>query len=532
MSRDGSHDDEAPTELPSGPSAVAGAGTATFHPKFDDATDSVFDPTTRRVDRRALTALVEKARAEGRIAEEPSTSELAPEFLAQLREVRRQGVDASGKPFGDYVLFGVIGRGGMAEVRLAARARAGSEVRLAVVKVMLPQIADHPQLRQLFEEEGQACARLNHPGIVQLYDRGEVEGVPYLAFELIDGISLRELARLIDPARLPLRSVLELGAQAAEALAYAHTATREDGSPLELVHRDVTPHNVLLSREGIVKLVDFGIARFAGRDTETQHGQLRGKLGYMAPEQCRSGTRVDSRADIFALGLILAEMIGGRRVLPPQLMLITESEPAMRACLDEAKYDVPNAVAELLVQMTAVLPEERMQTAAQVASRLRDLAEVVPGDPLATVMGRDVFSRLMPLDFAAITAEPTNPSLPAAGASKVQLTTTDDIVDEEDVEDAEEAEPAYSSTVRRLRAVQRTLSAASQPPTEDGPVGPTRRVELAPSTASNDVAPTRAVGRLEELVPEPAPPSRWPWVVVAIATAATVAYVVAMSWGH
>ncbi len=518
MSR--SHDDEAPTELPSGPARPT---TKTFDPRFDDSTDSVFDPTTRRVSKRALSAMVEAAREEGRLPSEPSTSELAPAFLAQLREIRRQGVDASGKPFGDYVLFGVIGRGGMAEVRLAARSRPNEEVRLAVVKVMLPEIADHPQLRQLFVEEGLACERLHHPGIVELYDRGEFEGVPYLAFELIDGISLRELGRLIEPARLPLHAVLELGAQAAEALAYAHGATREDGSPLELVHRDVTPHNVLVSRDGVVKIVDFGIARFAGRDTQTQHGQLRGKLGYMAPEQCRSGTKVDSRADIFALGLILAELIGGRRVLPAQLMVITESTPAVRACLDEATYDVPNAVLELIVQMTAVLPEERMQTAAQVASRLRDLLKVIPGDDLATVLGRDVFSRLMPLDFAAITAEPTNPSFPESPVvSKIQLT---EDVDEDDIE---EAEPAYSSTVRRVRAAHRTLtSPPSQPATDDALVGPTRRV--APAASYGDAAPTRAVKRTESYAPMPTPAAaRWPWVVVALAAIATVAYVVSM----
>ncbi|MCA9554734.1 MAG: serine/threonine protein kinase, partial [Myxococcales bacterium] len=332
---------EHPTEYPG--SDRPRAGTATHAPVaqagFTDPTESAF-ATTRKVSVEALRALVQ-ARHGSAQDSKASLPPVSPEFLERLQRIRRQGMDAAGFAFGRYTVFGTIGMGGMAEIRLAAEALEGG-VRLAVIKSLLPEHANSEAHRALMVEEGRICACLHHPNVVSLYDAGEVDGIPYLAFELVDGLSLRDLLRLLEPARLPMSCILDLGAQAAAALAHAHAAVAADGRPLNVVHRDVTPHNVLLTRHGEVKLVDFGIARFSGRGLETQHGQLRGKLGYMAPEQCRPGP-IDGRADVFALGLTLAELVSGRRVLPPTLMILKESESLIRAACADAVEPVPEA---------------------------------------------------------------------------------------------------------------------------------------------------------------------------------------------
>ncbi|MGN6107834.1 MAG: serine/threonine-protein kinase, partial [Kofleriaceae bacterium] len=220
---------------------------------------------------------------------------------------------------GDYTLIARLGRGGMAEVFLAVRGGLVGFTKLIVIKRLRADLADQPdapRYRRLLLDEARLAARLRHPHIVQTFEVGEQAGAPFMAMEYLDGQSLsRVLARALRagieiPAWLSLRVVGDM----LSALDYAHELADFDGTPLAIVHRDVSPQNVFWTYDGEIKLVDFGVAKFALGQDETEAGVLKGKIGYMAPEQAQGGP-IDRRADVFAAGIVLWELIAGRRLL-------------------------------------------------------------------------------------------------------------------------------------------------------------------------------------------------------------------------
>jgi hypothetical protein len=205
--------------------------------------------------------------------------------------------------------------GGMAEIFLARVPGVGIEgfEKLVVLKKILPQHALDPELLRMFLDEARLSATLTHPHVTQVYDVGTDGEAPFFAMEYVHGANLRELmraqARKAD-VPLPLGPALAIVAAAADGLHHAHERLGPGGEPLEIVHRDVSPSNVLVSYDGGVKVSDFGIAKWAYQRTQTQEGTLKGKFAYMSPEQCR-GRPVDRRSDIFALGTILYELTTG-----------------------------------------------------------------------------------------------------------------------------------------------------------------------------------------------------------------------------
>jgi serine/threonine protein kinase len=220
--------------------------------------------------------------------------------------------------FGRYELIERIGQGGMAEVWKAALSGPRGFARTLALKRILPARAGDADLTALFLREAQVMARLNHRGIVQVFELGEVEGRPFLVMEYLEGITLFELIRGLPAERdLELGLVVFIVRELCHALAYLHRVRGEDGEPLGIVHRDVTPQNVMLTVNGGVKLLDFGIARpfedFAAELTRV--GTARGKVGYMAREQLDRAD-VDHRADLYALGVVLYELITARRLFP------------------------------------------------------------------------------------------------------------------------------------------------------------------------------------------------------------------------
>lgn len=366
---------------------------------FQEPTERYADPTTRRVSKQALRELIA---ANNPAVPPPPAPPKADDPLSRLQRARQVGANATGQEFGDYTLHGIIGRGGMAEVWLATQRRPEG-VRVVVVKVQLPELARDPAAKALFVEEGRISAQLRHPNIVSLVDRGEVGGRPYLAFELIDGLSLRELGRLLSPRRLPVRAALEVGAEVAAALAYAHELRGEDGRPLEVVHRDVTPHNVLIDRRCRVKLVDFGIARFHGRDHQTRAGAIRGKLGYLAPEQLAGGL-LDARTDLYLLGLLVLELLLGRQVLSSSLVLLDDVERRVAEALVEVEARAGREVRALLETMTYLDPARRLARAAEAELRFRHLAEGAKDENLATFVSREIFLELPPWEEGGTSA--------------------------------------------------------------------------------------------------------------------------------
>jgi serine/threonine-protein kinase len=223
------------------------------------------------------------------------------------------------RKFGRYALFDFIGKGGMAEIFLA---RAHTELgasRLCVVKQILPEFALQPQFAEMLIHEAKLAARLNHAHIVQVFDLGREGEQLYIAMEYVEGFDLNALLRGCSQKKipLPLEYALRIVADTLQGLDYAHRRMSDDGKPLGIVHRDVSPSNILVSLEGEVKVCDFGIARANDAVLNESGAQMdeaiKGKAGYMSPEQAR-GDAIDARADVFAVGIVLWELLAGRRM--------------------------------------------------------------------------------------------------------------------------------------------------------------------------------------------------------------------------
>ncbi|MEM9489283.1 MAG: protein kinase, partial [Myxococcota bacterium] len=218
---------------------------------------------------------------------------------------------------GKYTLLRRLGAGGMAEVYLARTAVAEGLTKELVIKKIRPAFARHRAFVSMFITEAKIALGLNHPNIVQVFDFGTAGDTFFLAMEFVDGVDLLTLLREATQRRqrIPLGLCAYICHEMAKGLDYAHRKVDERGQPLDIVHRDISPHNVLLSWDGTVKLVDFGIARVRGADEDSSGSGLKGKYSYMSPEQAR-GDAVDQRSDVYSLGVVLFELCCGRPLFP------------------------------------------------------------------------------------------------------------------------------------------------------------------------------------------------------------------------
>jgi eukaryotic-like serine/threonine-protein kinase len=217
--------------------------------------------------------------------------------------------------FGKYELLAHIATGGMADIFLARlRGDAGFE-KLVVVKRLLDKLASDPEYVEMFLDEARINARLSHTNVVQVLELGKVDGRYFMAMEYVTGLSVAQIGKLATQrlGMVPQAIACGIVAQAAAGLHYAHEKTLPDGTPLGIIHRDISPQNLILTLEGQVKVVDFGIAKAAGRATATRAGIIKGKFAYMSPEQC-VGDPIDRRCDVFALGIVLFELCTSRRL--------------------------------------------------------------------------------------------------------------------------------------------------------------------------------------------------------------------------
>lgn len=214
---------------------------------------------------------------------------------------------------GRYRVMGRLATGGMSEVYLAQQEGPGGFSKTVVMKVILPHLASDPQFVHMFHNEAKLAALLNHPNVVQIFDFGVEQGVHYMAMEYIDGRNLNHIARALSAAsrRVPIAIGLRIVSDACAALDYAHSLRDASGVPLELIHRDVSLENVLVTYSGQVKLVDFGVAKARNLESFTQAGTLKGKYNYMAPEMIL-GQPIDHRADLFSLGVVLYHVLVGQ----------------------------------------------------------------------------------------------------------------------------------------------------------------------------------------------------------------------------
>ena len=277
---------------------------------------------------------------------------------------------------GPYELLQRIATGGMAEVYLARRAGPHGFQKIVAVKRILPQLARDPDFTAMFVDEARVCARLGHPNIVQVFDFGEHDGELYMAMEFVDGTTGARLIRAAATAGedIPLDVSLHIALSVLRGLEYAHAARDEEGRLLHLVHRDVSPGNVLIDRSGAVKLTDFGIARAAEVEPRTEAGQLKGKLGYMSPEQV-VGRELDARSDLFTLGIVLAELVMLRPLFAggSELDVLMRIRDADLSALDRSASRVPDDVRGVLYRALAKDPLLRYPSASAFAEAIEEI---------------------------------------------------------------------------------------------------------------------------------------------------------------
>ena len=277
---------------------------------------------------------------------------------------------------GPYELIERIATGGMAEVYLSRRAGPHGFQKVVAVKRILPQLAQDSDFVAMFVDEARVCARLAHPNIVQVFDFGEHDGELYMAMEYVDGTTAARLVRAAAARgeEVPLEAALYIALSVLRGLDYAHSVRGEDGRALALVHRDVSPGNVLIDRSGAVKLTDFGIARAVEIERRTDAGQLKGKLGYMSPEQV-VGKELDARSDLFTAGIVLAELVMLRPLFsgPNEIDVLMRIRDADLAVIDRAGARVPDDVKAILFRAMARDRALRYPTAGAFAEAIEEV---------------------------------------------------------------------------------------------------------------------------------------------------------------
>jgi serine/threonine protein kinase len=271
--------------------------------------------------------------------------------------------------FGNYQIVGHIASGGMAQIYLAkVRGLAGFEKHLAL-KVINAEYADEDRFIQMLIDEAKITVGLSHVNIGQVFDLGQVDGIYYIAMEYVDGIDVLELVNGLHSLRerVPIEAVSLIGRQICSGLHYAHTRKDKHGAPLNIVHRDVSPQNILVSTSGEIKVVDFGIAKAAGVSSKTQAGVIKGKVHYMAPEQAM-GQKADSRSDIFSCGIVLWEMLTSQMVYAGDNVreLVDRVRLAKIPRPSTIRKEIPEELEQIVMKALTANPEERYQSAHEV----------------------------------------------------------------------------------------------------------------------------------------------------------------------
>jgi serine/threonine-protein kinase len=300
---------------------------------------------------------------------------------------------------GPYQVLERISAGGMAEVYRAKQTGADNFERPVAIKRILPHIARDPNFIAMFQAEAKLAVQLQHGNICQIYQLGRHEDSFYIALEYVDG---RDVGAILDLHQkqnrpIPLPQACYIIRRVCEGLDYAHNKKSNQGEPLNIIHRDISPPNLLISYEGEVKLIDFGLAKAVGSSVQTQAGIIKGKLAYMSPEQVRGGP-LDLRSDVFAVGIVFFELLTARRLFRRDSDL--ETFDAVRQCRiprpSEINPGIPAALEQILLTSLARDLDQRYQSAGAMNEAIQEFAlssrNTFRGDQLGEWMRR-LFAR-------------------------------------------------------------------------------------------------------------------------------------------
>ncbi|MBE9544049.1 MAG: protein kinase [Proteobacteria bacterium] len=278
------------------------------------------------------------------------------------------------KQFGKYQLLDKIAVGGMAELFRAKLTGAQGFEKLIAIKKILPNLSGEESLLSAFIDEAKLAALLHHENIIQIYDFGSMDDQYFIAMEYLFGKDLRTITRTARKKDLALgmENILYIVSRICDGLDYSHNLKDLQGKPLKIIHRDINPQNILITYEGQVKIIDFGIAKAASHNTKTRENLIKGKLAYMSPEQA-NGQQIDHRSDIFSTGIILYELLAIRRMFTGETMQVL-------SLVRDAQYDPPEEViADLPSKLNAILrqalakdPDDRYQSASEMLADIEE----------------------------------------------------------------------------------------------------------------------------------------------------------------
>ncbi|HWE26821.1 MAG TPA: protein kinase, partial [Polyangia bacterium] len=282
--------------------------------------------------------------------------------------------------FGAYLLTECVGQGGMAVVYKATRQGPSGFEKTVVVKAMLPTLTAQKEFVSMFSAEARLMAQLTHPNIVQVHDFGVVDGIPYLAMEYLPGRNLSQLRAAVDASclRVPLGAALAIVREVCHGLGYAHDFVDSEGRKRQIIHRDVSPSNVMVCRDGSVKLLDFGVAKIVGEFDYDVTQSFKGKYAYMSPEQVNHKP-IDRRVDVFAAGVVLHELLTGKRLFAAgtELETLQRVSAAKVVAPSVDNREVPRVLDTIVKKALAKDPSERYMSGAQMAEALDSLDSMI-----------------------------------------------------------------------------------------------------------------------------------------------------------
>lgn len=401
-----------------------------------------------------------------------------------------------------YEIVRRLGEGGMATIYLATSAGPGGFAKPCALKLLRPELAERDPIARMLMMEARVAAVLNHPNIVQVFDFGAYGQSYFMAMEWVDGVSLGSLmSRLMrERRRLPMGSAVQVTMQVAEALGYLREGVEIDGQPASLVHRDVSPSNVLLSASGAVKLTDFGIVKVLDAPTHTRVGVVKGKYAYMAPEQLR-GEAVDHRADLFSLGVVLFELLTMARLFHrPNVAATIAAVHAARVPPPSSLWDdVPPELDAIVKKLLAKKRDDRYASAAEL---LLDLA------PFAASAGRADLAQevraLMSLERSTGTQRPVSAPAPDAsqdllpGVAAAEFEALEELEDEHEQRQSAPPSPLPVARPSARPSMPSRPVMSPRPLSGDNTAPPTPRASLPP-------APFRSLPPLPQLSVPPHP---------------------------